>query len=183
MMNELIDLQLFSEKSDHYAIHVFDDYCKFFVQLPDTSMITLIMHKKDTLADLHQKLLNRMRSNRISGERLHDVIPPKTTNPSTTTGNHSSYRHNQLHIYDLFTCRNDTPDILSIPADHSINVSDFLEQHSSLFHSDDTYHTLYVIDSDYYINLQKKKNEKKEKNEKKVSMFSFIRNSLVFLNC
>jgi hypothetical protein len=177
MMNEMIELHMFSEKSDQYAIQVFDDYCKFMVVLPDTTTITLIMHKKDTLADLHQKLLNRMRSNRISCAQLHDVIPPKTTNPSTTTGTHSSYRHNQFQIYDLFTCRNDTAELLSIPADHSINVSDFLEQHSNLFHSDDPYHTLYVIDSDYYINLQKKKQEKK------TSMFSYIRNTLVFLNC
>jgi hypothetical protein len=176
MMNDMIELQFLTEKRDQYAINIFDDYCKFMVQLPDTSMITLIMHKKDTLADLHQKLLNRLRSYRV---RPYDEIPPRTTNQPTSFGTQSTYLHNQLQIHDIFTCRDDSPDILSIPSDPSIVIYDFLENHSNLFHSDDEYHTLYVIDNEYYIKMQNKKNEKKQQ-----SMFSsLLRNTLVFLKC
>lgn len=173
----MIELQLFSEKSDQYVIHVFDDYCKFMVQLPDTTMITLIMHKKDTLADLHQKLLNRMRSYRI---KPYDEIPPISTTSPNAIGTHNSYLQNQVYIHDLFTCRDDIAELLSIPADHSMIISDYLEQHSNLFHSDDEYHTLYVIDNDYYINMQ---NKKQVKSNKAASMISYIRSTLVFLKC
>lgn len=142
-----------------------DEYCKFNIQLSNNSSITLMMHNKDTLSDLHQKLNNRLRINNtnINSNLEFDDIPlPEIYNQP-------------IEIHDIFVCSEKLPEILSIMNDKKMVISDFIDKHKIYFQDKNVY-TIYVIDKEYYKNwLDRQKINK--------SIFTYITHNLIsFMN-
>ena len=129
-----------------------DDYCNFQVKLYNDVSFTLILHKKDTLYDLHQKLMNRLRLNRIKNPV--DFIPPSN---SITR----DFQKDKICIHDIFICRDNISDIVSIPSSHTLLISEFIDMHKSMFDKSNEYHNIYVIDDEYYSNFENKNKKKK----------------------
>lgn len=126
-----------------------DDYCNLRVKLYNDISFTLILHKKDTLYDLHQKLMNRLRLNKI--KKPVDYIPQKD---STRMASHKD----KVYIRDIFLCQDNIPEIVSIPSNHNLLISEFIDMHKNMFDDSNEYHNIYVIDDDY---LKKSHNKKK----------------------
>lgn len=125
------------------------DYCKFRAKLHNGIEFILILHKKDTLFDLHQKLTNFLHRNRAINPV--DYIPPKD---SVRLASHND----KVFIRDIFLCQDDIPEIVSIPCNHNLLISEFIDMHKNMFDHTNEYHNIYVIDDDY---LQKSQYKKK----------------------
>ena len=131
------------------AYSVEDDYCRFNIQLYNNQTINLMMHDKDTLSELHQKINNRLRMM----TPIVDIIPANTMSALPIT---IQPPINYIQIYDLFVCSQKTDTIVSIPPDKTMTISEFMKMYPTHF-DDQMQNTLFVIDTDYYAKKQTKK--------------------------
>jgi hypothetical protein len=144
------------------------DYCKFRVNLHNGAQFMLLLHKKDTLYDLHQKLTNflhRIRTPKESKVKMIsinpiDYIPPKDSNRSQEYlyKGESILHKDKVFIHDIFICHDNITEILSIPSNDNLLISEFIDMHKDMFNDTYEYHNIYVIDNEY---LQKSQYKKK----------------------
>ena len=129
-----------------------EDICDFDVHLPNEIILSLKIHPKDTLSDLHQKLNNRLRKYKKDKDAEIDEIPPPSfTNSPTAIC---------TQIHDIFMCNQESSGIVSIPFDKSIVISDFIENHKEYFENSQKY-TIYLVDQEYYGKLKERRLAKK----------------------
>ena len=166
VVNDTITSSIYDNPSNNIKQIIENEYCKFDVKLPNDTSIILMLHKKDTLSELHQKLVNRLRTCPPLNKEFDD-IPSKTYNYSNDT----SVSTHRMTVHDIFVCQEDSSEIVSIPSNKTVTITNFIDSNKKFFQNKKVY-TIYVIDKEYYTKWVHKQNQPK-------SIFTHVKDTLV----